>query len=46
MHNWHSLIRSTVPLAPIDNQRQPPDVMPKFDFDDHTFDAMFENLDE
>ena len=46
MHNWHSLIRSTVPLAPVDNQRQSTEGMPKFDFDDQSFEAMFDDINE
>jgi hypothetical protein len=46
MHNWDSLIRSTVPLAPLDNQRQSTDGMPKFDFDDQSFEAMFDDIGE
>lgn len=46
MFNWQSLIQSTVPLKPIENQTKPTEAMPKFDFDDNSFDNLFEDVDD
>ncbi len=44
--NWHSLVKSAGQIHPIDNQTKNPETMPKFDFDDSSFDTLFDNLDE
>jgi hypothetical protein len=45
--NWHSLVKSAVQIHQIDNQtKNNPETMPKFDFDDSSFDTLFDNLDE
>ncbi|CAF0961344.1 unnamed protein product [Rotaria sordida] len=45
-YNWHSLFKSAGQHRQIDNQTKNSEPMPKFDFDDSTFDTLFDNLDE
>ena len=44
--NWHSLVKSAVQTRQIDNQTKTSETMPKFNFDDSSFDTLFDNLDE
>ena len=44
--NWHSLIKSANENSQINNQTKDPETMPKFDFDDNSFDTLFNNSDE
>jgi hypothetical protein len=46
MHDWHSLIQSTISLQPTDHCPKQSEIMPKFDFDDHSFENLFENFDQ
>ena len=46
VHNWHSLVQSTVPLRKIDNQSKPSESMPNFNFEEQSIDDLFEELDE
>jgi hypothetical protein len=43
--NWHSLIKSAGQILQIDAQTKNPETMPKFDFDDSSFDTLFDHLD-
>jgi len=45
-YNWHSLVTSAVQTRQIDNQTKTSETMPKFNFDDNSFDTLFDNLDE
>ena len=43
--NWHTLIKSAIPTRSTDQPNQSSETMPKFDFDDTSFDTIFDNLD-
>ena len=44
--DWHTLVKSAVPMHSIDQPKQNSETMPKFDFDDSSFDTLFDNLDQ
>jgi hypothetical protein len=43
--NWDILIKSAIPTRSTDPPKQKSQTMPKFDFDDTSFDNIFDNLD-
>ncbi|CAF2524177.1 unnamed protein product [Rotaria sp. Silwood2] len=45
-YNWHSLVKSTGQHGQINNETENTEPMPKFDFDDSSFDTLFDNSDE
>jgi hypothetical protein len=44
--NWHSLVKSACQTRQINNETKNSETMPKFDFDDSSFDTLFDDLDE
>ncbi|CAF3485468.1 unnamed protein product [Rotaria sp. Silwood1] len=42
-YNWHSLVKSAGQHRQIDNETKNSEPMPKFHFDDSSFDALFED---
>ena len=43
--NWHSLVKSTCQRPPVAPSTKSSEAMPKFDFDDQSFDELFDGLD-
>jgi hypothetical protein len=44
--NWHNLVKSVDQIHPIDNPTKTSETMPTFNFDDNSFDTLFNNLDQ
>jgi len=44
--NWHSLVKSVDQIHQIDNQTKTSETMPTFNFDENSFDTLFDNLDQ
>ncbi|CAF1225359.1 unnamed protein product [Adineta ricciae] len=45
MYNWQSLVTSAGQLRQANSKTDTSEIMPKFDFDDSSFDAIFDNLE-